>query len=350
MEIELIVWSLIMDMQHTYKRKWLNGLQHNAQASIICNILNVEHIADQRCWNVRTICSCEKPKTEILECPTIAVNKFKWCLINNSKMKFSNGEEPDCSPPTSAGHIPADITFYFIIQHCPSVLCSCCCQLYTWLAHGRRSRRALLSIVTWSSVTLTCMAGLLLGFPPHLNHTLITSPSAHTPPLFNCIFVHLHLRMSILLPSCLPHLSILPSSFTPLLCPPSPAASHPSFIPPSRSLSSLTIPRAPPLHPFLLPIPPHPHYTYTHTHQVFEAAAAVTQRCSRVCGCDHYATSPTLLEYWWAAGSRQGQDKKKTLPLKENTSFAYTCTSRMRFKMNTSFVLPLSPSKRCCSC
>lgn len=100
------------------------------------------------------------------------------------------------------------------------------------------------------------MAGLLLGFPPHVHRQITAShlsPSAH---VFNCIPV-LHLSLSIPLPSCLPHLLPLTSTSSFSL-------SHPSFHPPDPFLSlvpHLPVPRAHPLLPYH-----HPPHTHTHPH------------------------------------------------------------------------------------
>lgn len=120
-------------------------------------------------------------------CPLNAVNKLEWCLINNSKRgwKFSNGEEPDCSPPTSSWTHPS--RYYFIFHHPALSVCLPVCPVLVSLSAAAScevgslvwTRRAVLSIVTCSGVILTCMAGLLLGSPLHLHRPLTAS---HLPP------------------------------------------------------------------------------------------------------------------------------------------------------------------------
>lgn len=200
-----------------------------------------------------------------------------------------------------------------------------------------RAHQAAFFTVTCSGVRLTCMAGLLLDSPPvsstSLSPTRSIPPSLPPPTLFRLTCFQLH--------PCASSFSIHPVA---ILFVPSPPPPPPPFLPPPILLhrplsSSLTIQHLPSLHPsnhlilsLLNPRAPpssHPRFpfsilharTHAHIHRrthtyppilllVPEAAAAVTQRCSPVCRRDHYATSPTPLEYWWAAGWRQQRDSQ----------------------------------------
>lgn len=176
-----------------------------------------------------------------------------------------------------------------------SVCLSCISQQWGWLAHVRQTHERVLSVVTCSGVTLTCIAGLLLGSPPHLHRPLTACHLPPSPQIFNCIPVlHLSLSMSSCLTPPLSHFYF--TSCSPAI------RSFPSPLPSSQNLSFAS--------PFSLI---HPSQRHTPIPLVFDAAAAaaVTQRYSAVCRCDHYATSPTPLEYWWAAGLRQQRDSEK---------------------------------------
>lgn len=162
-------------------------------------------------------------------------------------MRFSNSRDADCSPPTSAGPIPAGVTLYFIMQSPVSPLLA---RLQPALGPARSSEctglRFLYEHIV--DVTLTCMAGLFLGSPPHLHRLLAASippspahmssaaslcfhpslchlvcpsppfsftPSPHNPPLFSPQHLpSLHLSNHLILSppdSRSPSLCILPS-------------------------------------------------------------------------------------------------------------------------------------------
>lgn len=116
------------------------------------------------------------------------------------------------------------------------------------------------------------MAGLLIGSPAHLHRLL----AASLPPSLGS-----RLELYPFAPPFNIHLLAV-------LFLPAPSLHH--F---NRLILSLPIPRAPPLHPSF----PFSFFLHTHTPLLSQAAAAVMQRCSPVCRCDHYATSPTPLEY-----------------------------------------------------
>lgn len=111
---------------------------------------------------------------------------------------------------------------------------------------------------------------------PSSLHLRVRPTPRHTPPLHQYILVLLSPLFS--------------QHFSPLLILP-PPDSHSASLPFFPVFQSLIFP------------------THTHILLLFEAAA-VTQYSSPVCWCDHYATSPTPLKYWWAAGKRQQKDNR----------------------------------------
>ena len=172
-------------------------------------------------------------------------------------MRFSNSEHTDCSPPISAGAIPAGITLSFITQRPVCVPCARMesAERLMW-AH-----RAVLSIVAYRGET-TFVAGLLIGSPAHPPRLLAASlpPSAH---VWNCILL-LHLSTFIFLLSCFSQPP--PSIF-------STAWSFPSWYPePLPCILAF-------ISPFF--------YTHTHTH---------TSAFSGCCCC--YATLLPSVSMW----------------------------------------------------
>lgn len=169
-------------------------------------------------------------------------------------MRFSNSRDADCSPPTSAGPIPAGVTLYFIMQSPVSPLHA---RLQPALGPAHSSEctglRFLYEHIV--DVTLTCMAALLLGSPPHL-HRLF---AASIPPPRSHVFSRILVLPSIPLPSCL---SISPVLLHPIPPQPSPLLSSAPPLPPSFQPFdplSFWFPESHPLHP---PFP----VSMSHTH------------------------------------------------------------------------------------